>query len=110
SCLYELLLRTCQFDLLRDFLQTARYFRMETAHLNKKMALVNVSRASEENAIGLSGIYDPKTDHLNDFERLKMNVQCMLEVHGELACKNYHQAEAAFLAAAQPSLSREYRI
>lgn len=106
---FDLLLRTGRLDVLERFLSSTEHFRVESAHLNKKIAFTNACNRPGAEEFGLGRFYNYREDALGEFERLKLMVQCMIPVQGGLAYDNYSAVEDAFLRYAPPSIAVEYR-
>ena len=105
---FDVILRFSNSALLGEFLDRCKFFSLASTGINRRIAFVRFVNAGGADHEGLLKYFDYRSAILTPLERLKVSVQCLLEVSGDLEFSDYQEVERRFMDALPP-IADEYR-
>ena len=107
--LFDILLRTSNIDILREFLSRSVQFTLFKASINQKIAYTRLLQTLSTDSI-MHNYYNYSDDSTTPLTKLKFNVQCEIRNNNNLLYTNYKNVEEEFIKYADTQLSNEYNI
>lgn len=108
SKMFDLLLRYAQPQALINFMGRAKHVTPNSIRANKSVAFYRYMNRHPKWRKELSSLHDPESHNPASLDRLKVSVQGLRRVDGELEYRDFRAVEEEFLRA-HPVISQEYR-